>query len=191
MGQASCGRRAKPNDLAGRPRRDRCSPKAAKTPNGRLDTREQKDGERKAIENMDALVARQCEEQLRRLDEVAIHADPDRVEAQRIWIEYTNQVSAVAQRQGNNQQDSFIASFRDLISARADAEEYGDDTRAIEARLGRLVGVPYPTLPGAAWAAADLMPVSERQAEYDRLEAKYGPRPPVTDDAPKRQAARK
>ena len=59
---------------------------------------------------------------------------------------YTSTVAAAARYKGNQEQ-SFIASFRDLISARVDAEVYGDDTRAIEARLERLVGTPYPKLP--------------------------------------------
>ena len=90
----------------------------------------------------------------------------------------------MAQRQGNNQQDSFIASFKDLIAARSDAEQYGDDTGAIEARLERLVGIPYPTLPEAAWATADLMSEPERTHELARLEQKYGPRQQADADAP-------
>jgi len=46
----------------------------------------------------------------------------------------------------------------------------------LERKLERHTGIPFPQLPGAAWEAADLLPPADRQAEYDRLEAKYGPR---------------
>jgi hypothetical protein len=87
----------------------------------------------------------------------------------------------VARLQGNKEHD-FISKWRELIAARNDAIEYGDSTLAIEARLERLVGIPYPVVPEAAWNAADTLPTSERQNEYDRLERKYGARPGTPTD---------
>jgi hypothetical protein len=78
-----------------------------------------------------------------------------------------------------------------MVAARQDAESFGDSTAAIDDRLLRLVGVPYPTLPEAAWNAADTLPAPERQAEVDRLTAKYGPREPATTDTPTRRRGRK
>jgi hypothetical protein len=150
-----------------------------------------REAEKEAGRNMDALVWRQCEEQLRREEEAAIRTEPDRQEESRIWNLYTRTVAQTARAQGNKEHD-FVRNWRELVMARNDAVEFGDDTGAIEGRLGRLVGVPYPVVPKAAWDAADLMPASERQAEVDRLTAKYGEREqPVTTDTPTRRRGRK
>ncbi len=114
------------------------------------------------------------------------------MEAERVWLAYAGQVSAVAWAQGDKE-PRFTAAFRDLIAARNDAEASGDDVdvHAVEARLNRLTGVPYPQLPEAAWVAADLLPATDRQAEYDRLERKYGPRNPATTGSAKVRTLRK
>ena len=143
------------------------------------------EAQKEAGRNIDALMPRLCEQHLRRTDEAALYRDPDRLEEQRIWNDYTAQVSAYAWQQGNKS-DEWVRRWQQMVADRAAAEEYGDPTGAIDARLLRHVGAPYPVLPDAAWAAADTMP-SDRQAEYDRLTAKYGPRIPSTTDAPKRR----
>ena len=143
------------------------------------------EAEKEAGRNIDALMPRLCEEHLRRTDEAALYSDPDRLEEQRIWNDYTVQVSAYAWQQGNKS-DDWVRRWREMVADRAAAEEYGDPTGAIDARLLRHVGAPYPVLPDAAWAAADSM-AGDRQVEYDRLTAKYGPREPITDAPPKRR----
>jgi hypothetical protein len=145
-----------------------------------------RDAEARADRNMEALVARQIEIDLEAQARSAVYNDPDRSEAERVWQPYANQVQAVAWRQGNKS-DAFIKKWREQIDARNEAEEDGYDAavRRIDARLLSLVGVPHPVLPGAAWEAADMVPASERQQEYDRLEAKYGPRNPKSNGAAK------
>jgi hypothetical protein len=132
---------------------------------------------KEAGRNFDALVARECETMLRQADEAAIYADPDRQEQTRIWNSYTNVIGRVAWSKGNRS-DAFIAKWSELIQDRDAAEEMGESTVGIDRRLEKLTGYPYPVLPGAAWETADVLPDSERQAEMDRLEAKYGPRKP-------------
>jgi hypothetical protein len=117
-------------------------------------------------------------EQLRLVDIQAVMNNPDRAEASRIQSSYNRQVSAVAISKGNKEH-VFIEKFAMLISDRADAEAVGDDAgvRRAETALGRHVGVPYPSLPDAAWDSADQMAdAAARATEYRRLEAKYGPR---------------
>jgi hypothetical protein len=140
--------------------------------------------EREAGRIADQVVLTQCEIALRAADIQAVTADPEREAAQKVWSEYANGVAAIAWAQGDREAD-FIRRWRDLIAARRDAEEYDDaaTVRAIDARLLRLVGIAHPQLPAAAWDAADQLSESERQAEYDRLEAKYGPRSPDTNGA--------
>lgn len=135
---------------------------------------------------VDKLVFEQCLIHLRAEDMRDIYADPDRMEAERIWNAYCHQVSAYAWQQGN-QSDAWIARWQAMIADRAAAEQYGDPTGAIDARLLRHVGVPYPQLPQAAWDTADVLPAAERENEYARLERKYGPRTPTTTEAPKRR----
>ena len=141
-----------------------------------------RDAEAQADRNMEALVARQIEIELRARDVQKVYTDPDRSEAERVWQPYANQVQGVAWRQGNKS-DAFIKKWRELLGARNEAEEDGDDAavRRIDARLLSLVGYPHPVLPGAAWEAADMVPASERDAEYERLAAKYGPRSPAAN----------
>jgi hypothetical protein len=119
----------------------------------------------------------------------AVYREPDRAEADRIQHTYNRQVVAVAWAQGN-QENVFLWRFRDLMAERRDAEEFDDtnDLRRIDAKLERLVGVPYPQLPTAAWEAADQLPESERLAEYERLEIKYGPRNLTSNGAGKTKA---
>jgi hypothetical protein len=137
--------------------------------------------------NFDELVARECEKILRDQDIAAVHNQPDRLEESRIWNLYTRNFAQVARMQGNKEHD-FIRRWKDLIAARNDALEYGDSTAAIEGRLERLVGMPYPTLPEAAWNAAETLPTAEREIELVRLEQKYGPRQPdATPSAPTRR----
>jgi hypothetical protein len=146
------------------------------------------DAERKAGRAADAVVLKQCEIQLRARDIQAVYNDPDRMEAERVWLAYAGQVSAVAWAQGDKE-PRFTATFRDLIAARNDAEASGDaaGVRAVEARLNRLTGVPYPQLPEAAWDVADLLPEADRLIEMERLEKKYGRNPSANGagDVPK------
>ena len=123
--------------------------------------------------NFDELVANECEKVLRDQDIATVHNHPDRLEDSRIWNLYVRAFVQVARLQGNREHD-FTRKWKELIAARNDALEYGDSPAAIEARLERLVGIPYPVVPEAAWAAADTMPAAERQAELDRLARKYG-----------------
>ena len=141
--------------------------------------------EKEAGRNIDALMPRLCEEHLRRTDEADLYRDPAGLCQQRVWGSYTNQVSAKAWSQGNLS-DIWIARWRSLISERSDLEEYGDSTASVDRRLLQHVGVPFPAMPLAGWEAADLLSPTDRQAEYDRLTAKYGPRT-ATTDAPKRR----
>jgi hypothetical protein len=147
------------------------------------------EAEKEAGHLMDALMPRLCEEHLRRTDETDLYRDADRLEEQRIWNAYATQVSNYAWRQGDKS-DVWVRRWQQMIADRAAAEEYGDPVGAIDARLLRHVGIPYPQLPSAAWDTADVLPATERQAECDRLTAKYGPREPSTTpamDAPKRR----
>lgn len=148
---------------------------------------EVKAAEIEAGHGVDRLVLEQCMIHLRAEDMAEIYRDPDRMESERIWQAYLKQVSAFAFQQGN-QSDRWVAKWRALVEERASAELDGDPTGPIERRLDRHVGYPYPQLPEAAWAAADLLPASERDEEYRRLTAKYGPRTPP--DAPKRRGRR-
>jgi hypothetical protein len=126
-------------------------------------------------------------EELRVADVQRAEQDPDRQEEERIRAEYLRQVSSVAFRQGNKE-DAFVKRFRELVADRAEAEAIGDEAgvRAAERRLDRHVGVPYPRLPDAAWATAKVLAPAEREAEYRRLEQKYGPR----DTKPTRRRSR-
>lgn len=106
-----------------------------------------------------------------------------------MWNAYATQVTRIAFSQGN-EESRFVGRWKALIEERHTLELEGNPTTAIDRRLESLVGVPYPQLPEAAWDTADLMPAADRQAEYDRLTAKYGPREPSTTqsiDAPKRR----
>jgi hypothetical protein len=147
------------------------------------------DAEREAGRNIDALMPKLCEQHLRRTDEADLYRDPLRLRHQRVWNLYTSQVSQMAWRQGNKS-DEWVRRWRDLVAQRVAAEEYGDPTGAIDARLRQHVGIDYPQMPQAAWAAVETIPgAAERQAEIDALEQVYpGTRPgtPATD-APKRR----
>jgi hypothetical protein len=138
---------------------------------------------------VDAVVVRRLEVYFRAEAIAAVYADPNRLESDRIWSAYAHQVSATARRLGSGgkghiSEDSFVQKFRGLIADRLDAANMGDEgeVRAIERKLDRLTGLPYPQLPQAAWDAADLMRSTEREAEFDRLRKKYGDRPGT--DAP-------
>jgi hypothetical protein len=148
--------------------------------------------ERAAGRAADAVVLKQCEIQLRARDLAEVYNDPDRQEAERVWGSYAKGVGAIAWAQGDRE-TAFIAKWRDLIAARRDAEQYDDAgaVRSIDARLLRLVGIPHPVLPGAAWDAADILPAAERAEEYARLEQKYGPRNPSTNGAGKIRSTRR
>jgi hypothetical protein len=122
--------------------------------------------------------AKYIAEQLRLVDISAVYGDPDRQEADRIRSAYNQVVSSVAAAKGNKEH-RFIERFAELIAERTDAEAVGDDAgvRRAESALGRHVGIQYPQLPAAAWESADQMAdAAARDAEYRRLEAKYGPR---------------
>jgi hypothetical protein len=147
---------------------------------------EKREIERQVTANMDALVERMAAESLRRSDEAELYRDPRRLCEQRVWGCYTSQVSAKAWQQGSGS-DAWIARWSAMIAERAELEEFGDSTTSVDARLLRHVGVPFPAMPLAAWEAADMLPATERQDEYDRLTALYGPREPVATDAPKRR----
>jgi len=150
------------------------------------------EAEKEAGRNIDALMPRLCEEHLRRTDEAALYRDPARLCQQRVWGSYTTQVSAVAWSQGNKS-DTWIARWSSMVAERADLEEFGEPTASVDRRLLHHVGVPFPQMPEAAWEAADMLPATERQAEYDRLSAEWGPREPATTpatDTPKRRGRR-
>ena len=74
---------------------------------------------------LDALVARQCEQHLRRSNEAALYREPDRLEVQRIWNAYQSQVSAAAWQQGNKS-DEWVRRWREMIADRAATGDYGD-----------------------------------------------------------------
>jgi hypothetical protein len=133
----------------------------------------------------------QIADQLRNVDEQAIYNQPDRLEAQRIWTAHGTSVAAVAWAQGD-QSEMWLKRWRDLLERRSDLEAIGDErgVRAATAKLDRYTGVPYPQLPDAAWTAADLLPEADRQAEYARLEAKYGPREKPTPANGRRRGRR-
>jgi hypothetical protein len=136
--------------------------------------------ERQATSNVKALIVRQIEAQLRHADERAVYFHPDRQEEQRIWSAYLNQVSMVGWSQGNKS-DAWVARWQKLIRQRNAAQEYDESTLSIDGQLEKMVGVPYPKLPDAAWEAADCLSENEREAEYKRLEKKYGPRKPPSE----------
>jgi hypothetical protein len=120
---------------------------------------------------------KQIKAQLRIADEQAVRNHPDLLESGRIWTAYAKQVNAVAFAQGEKE-PAFVRRVRELLAERADAESVGEDggVRSAERRLECHTGIPYPQLPAAAWETADLLPSHEREAEYERLAKKYGPR---------------
>ena len=130
--------------------------------------------ERQVSANVDALVVEQLVDQLRRSDEQAIYDDPDRREDQRVWSAYLRLVSSVAATRGNKS-DTFVDRWRTLLADRAEAVAVGESTLRTDRTLASM-DVPYPALPGAAWDTADLLNESDRLAEFERLEARYGPR---------------
>jgi hypothetical protein len=140
-------------------------------------TRDRDRAEKEVKANLDRLVERECEANLRHSDEQAVYADPDRQEEQRIWSSYLDQVSAVAFGRGNKS-ESWVAEWRKLIRQRNAAQEYDESTLSIDGQLEKMVGVPFPKLPAAAWNAADCLSETERETEYKRLEEKYGSRKP-------------
>jgi hypothetical protein len=142
---------------------------------------EKRVAEQQVQRNVDALVVRQLKIYLRAADVREVYADPERMSHERVWNAYTRGVGAIAFTKGSGEAE-FLRRWRDLLHARNDAEAYGDDVRAIERRLDRLTApVTYPQYPAAAWDAADTLPEADRQAEYDRLEQKYGPRNATTN----------
>ena len=130
--------------------------------------------ERQVSANVDALVVEQLVDQLRRADENAIYNDPDRREDQRVWSAYLRLVSSVAATRGNKG-DALVDRWRTLLADRAEALAVGESTVRTDRTLASM-GLPYPALPGAAWDTADTLNESDRLAEFERLEAKYGPR---------------
>jgi hypothetical protein len=133
--------------------------------------------EKQRKQNLDRLVERECEANLRHSEERAIYSDRDRQEEQRIWSAYLNYVSRIAWSQGNKS-ESWVAEWRKLIRQRNAAQEYDESTLSIDGQLEKMVGVPFPKLPDAAWDTADCLSEGDREAEYKRLEKKYGPRKP-------------
>jgi hypothetical protein len=133
----------------------------------------------------------QIADQLRIVDEQAIYNQPDRLEAQRIWDGYGRAVAAVAWAQGDRS-ETWLKRWRDLLERRSDLEAIGDErgVRAATAKLDRYTGVEYPRIPAASWSTADLLPEVDRQAEYARLEAKYGPREKPTPANGRRKGRR-
>ena len=107
----------------------------------------------------------------------------DRMEADRIWRAYCRGVDALVFAQGSKG-TAFLARWRALVSARNDAALFDDnaEVRSAEHKLERHTGIPFPKLPGAAWAAADTLPEADREEEYARLRQKYGDRAGI--DAP-------
>ena len=143
-----------------------------------LDPAREAEAEVQTGRNVDALVARQCEIQLRAEDERAIYFDPDRAEADRIWNADVQPITVKVRLLMGDEADRFVAQFRDLVAERTQAEDTDDDDalRAAERKLQRLTGTAWPVLPAAAWDTADQLPATERKAEYARLTEKYGPR---------------
>ena len=144
---------------------------------GRPDLPQEKERLAEAARRERLAVVAQIERQFRAQAIQAVYADPDRYEAERIWQAYNRAVAHIAWRQGDKE-PQFVAKFTEPIQARTDAESEGDDAgiRLLDAQLLRLTGVPFPRLPQAAWDAADTLPDSERELEYQRLTLKYGPR---------------
>jgi len=144
---------------------------------------ERRAAEAAADENVLAVVAKQEAIHARAEAVHALYNAPERRSDETIWNTYTRGVSAVAFTKGTKEAD-FVRKFRDLIAALLDAGDYDDDAAAcsIEARLDKLTApVKYPVLPEAAWEAADTYPLADREAEYARLEAKYGARNAATN----------
>ena len=138
------------------------------------DTSTREAAERLVSANVDALVVEQLVDLLRRSDEQAIYDDPDRQEDARVWSAYLRLVSSVAVNRGNKS-DAFVDRWRTLLADRAEALAVGESTVRTDRTLASM-DVPYPAVPGAAWDTADLLNESDRLAEFERLEAKYGPR---------------
>jgi hypothetical protein len=130
-----------------------------------------------ARSNLDALLLREIMVREQARETQAIVNDPDRMEYHRILAAWEHQVNAIAFTHGDRI-NGFVGRVRGLIRQRDEAEVFDDEAavRSVESRLNKLTGVPFPQLPEAAWEAADLLPASERQAELDRLEQKYGAR---------------
>ena len=61
---------------------------------------------------VDRLVLEECMVHLRAEDMRAIYFDPDRLEAERIWAAYANQVTRIAFTQGNEESASLSAGGR-------------------------------------------------------------------------------
>lgn len=133
----------------------------------------------------EALV-KQTEIELLARDMQKAYNDPELEMYARINRAWTTQVDGIARRKGDRE-SQFVARVRSLLTELAEAEQDGDEdaVRSCERRLDRVTGIPYPQLPEAAWTAADLMPASDRQQEYDRLEQVYGPRHPKSNGAGK------
>jgi hypothetical protein len=144
---------------------------------------ENRAAEQQAQRNVDALVVRQLEISEQARETQAVHNQPDRMEYARIWSAYARSVESLAFTKGRKEPE-FVGRFQALMAERNDAESYDDEAavRSVEARLDRLTApVRFPQLPESAWRVADLLPTTDRQAELDRLDAKYGPRNPSTN----------
>ena len=63
--------------------------------------------------------------------------------------------------------------------------------KVVDAKLEKLVGVPCPVLPEAAWLVADQLPEEERIVEYERLAIKYGERNSAANGASTGRRARR
>lgn len=135
--------------------------------------RERKAAEQQAQRNLEALILAELELRELASETQAVHNDPERVEYFRIWNAYARSVQSVARTKGNEAE--FVRRFQDLMAERHDAEEYDDEAavRSVEGRLLRLVGIPFPQLPDAAFEAAQTLPAAERAEELARLEQKY------------------
>ena len=116
--------------------------------------RERKAAEQQAQRNLEALILAELELRELASETQAVHNDPERVEYFRIWNAYARSVQSVAKTKGNEAE--FVRRFQDLMAERHDAEEYDDEAavRSVEGRLLRLVGIPFPQLPDAAFEAA-------------------------------------
>lgn len=93
--------------------------------------------------NLKELIIEELEYRLLREDLQAIYENPDRVAEIEIWQAYTKQVSSIAWAQGDRS-DGWISRWQELVRDRAVAEEWGESTASIDARLEQMVGVPYP-----------------------------------------------
>jgi hypothetical protein len=157
---------------------------------------QKREGRAEFRRRFEALVLRELETNELAREMASAFNSPERISYARIIRPWEVQVERVIFEHGNKA-EAFAGRVRDLLRDRdlagADGDE--DDVRSIERRLDKLTGVPFPVMPQAAFAAAEMLPAGDREAELERLEAKYGNRTgaetPSSNGSGKVRAARK